>query len=281
MGADRSSHNPGRTDPLQFDVAEGSESASAAGAALTCRGCSAPIVSSYYHVNGEVVCARCRGTLDSDPTGSRGGRVLKAGGLGLLAAIGGSVLYYAVAAITGYELAIVAIAVGFMVGKAVRRGSGNRGGRAYQVLAIVLTYFAIVSTYIPLAVKEFGSKGIAADSARVATHSVATPRDTTTLADSGVAVQSGTATASPRTTSPASRVKVEHVGVGVFILGFFALLLFAAIIPILAGFSNIIGLIIIAVALFEAWKLNKRIALEISGPYRVGGAEGGEAGASG
>ena len=186
---------------------------------MTCRGCSAPIVSSYYHVNDEVVCARCRGTLDSDPAGSR-------------------------------------------------------GGRAYQVLAIVLTYFAIVSTYIPLAVKEFGSKGIAADSARVATHSVATPRDTTTLADSGVAVQSGTATASPRTTSPASRVKVEHVGVGVFILGFFALLLFAAIIPILAGFSNIIGLIIIAVALFEAWKLNKRITLEISGPYRIGGGEG-------
>src|SRR5439155_9964703 len=98
MSADRSSQNPGRTDPLQFDVAESSasEGASAARAALTCRGCSAPIVSSYYHVNDEVVCARCRGTLDSDPAGSRGGRVLKAAGLGLLAAIGGSVLYYAV-----------------------------------------------------------------------------------------------------------------------------------------------------------------------------------------
>src|SRR5439155_26102796 len=157
---------------------------------------------------------------DSDPAGSRGGRVLKAAGLGLLAAIGGSVLYYAVAAITGYELAIVAIAVGFMVGKAVRRGSGNRGGRAYQVLAIVLTYFAIVSTYIPLAVKEFGSKGALADSARFGTHSAPTQRDSTTLADSGVAVQSGATTASPRTTSPASRVKVEHFGLGVFTLGF-------------------------------------------------------------
>src|SRR5437867_9888162 len=118
MSADRSSHNPGRTDPLQFDVAEGSESASAAGAALTCRGCSAPIVSSYYHVNDEVVCARCRGTLDSDPAGSRGGRVLKAAGLGLLAAIGGSVPYFAAAPITGYGPAIVAIAVRSTGGKA-------------------------------------------------------------------------------------------------------------------------------------------------------------------
>jgi hypothetical protein len=53
------------------------------------------------------------------------------------------------------------------------------------------------------------------------------------------------------------------------------LLLLAARVPFLAGFSNVIGLIIIGVAVLQAWRLNRRITLNITGPYRVGagGAE--------
>jgi hypothetical protein len=58
------------------------------------------------------------------------------------------------------------------------------------------------------------------------------------------------------------------------LLGIGALMLLAALIPILAGFSNIIGLLIIGIAVFEAWKLNRKATLDVSGPYRVGGAEG-------
>ena len=39
--------------------------------------------------------------------------------------------------------------------------------------------------------------------------------------------------------------------------------------PILAGFENIIGMLIIAFGLYEAWKLNKRSDLAITGPYTV------------
>jgi hypothetical protein len=39
----------------------------------------------------------------------------------------------------------------------------------------------------------------------------------------------------------------------------------------LGGFENIIGWVIIAIALYEAWKLNKRVHFEITGPYAVGG----------
>jgi hypothetical protein len=39
--------------------------------------------------------------------------------------------------------------------------------------------------------------------------------------------------------------------------------------PFLAGFENIIGLVIIGIGLYEAWKLNKRTELAISGPHAL------------
>ena len=41
------------------------------------------------------------------------------------------------------NLGLVAVLVGFIVGRAVRKGSENRGGSFYQVLAVFLTYTAI------------------------------------------------------------------------------------------------------------------------------------------
>jgi hypothetical protein len=45
------------------------------------------------------------------------------------------------------------------------------------------------------------------------------------------------------------------------------LLLCAA--PFLAGFQNIIGIVIIGIGLYEAWKLNRRVPFEITGPHTV------------
>jgi len=39
--------------------------------------------------------------------------------------------------------------------------------------------------------------------------------------------------------------------------------------PFLAGFQNIIGILIIAFGLWEAWKFNKRVDAAITGPYTV------------
>ena len=62
----------------------------------------------------------------------------------------------------------------------------------------------------------------------------------------------------------------KQVGVGGVLLGVGALFVLAAALPILAGISNIIGLFIIGIALYEAWRLNKAVALRITGPYQVG-----------
>jgi hypothetical protein len=54
------------------------------------------------------------------------------------------------------------------------------------------------------------------------------------------------------------------------IIGVLALFAVAAALPFLAGFENILGLLIIAFGLWEAWKLNKRQELEILGPLTIG-----------
>lgn len=274
MSADANSSS--NNEPLQFDVAESSASSDAPPPA--CRGCGQPIRSTYYEVNGSLVCAPCRAGLEH-PRGTRLRRVLQATALGTLAAIGGSLLYFAVAAITGREFGLVAIAVGFMVGTAVRKGSGGRGGWAYQTLAIALTYLAIVSTYVPLVVKEFQKDGSKSSARAQAVTPV--PMDTITISARRPASADSSGRA-PRTESAPvmqagtprpvrhSRTDSTHLGPGTVLVGIGALVLLAAIVPIAAGFSNLIGLLIIGIAVFEAWKLNRRVRLAIAGPFRVG-----------
>jgi hypothetical protein len=52
-------------------------------------------------------------------------------------------------------------------------------------------------------------------------------------------------------------------------LAFAVLIAFLYLAPILAGFENIIGMLIIGFALYEAWKINKRVKVEITGPFQV------------
>jgi hypothetical protein len=267
--------NSPEREPMQFDTAEPVEGASAAATALACTVCNAEITTSYYEVNGEIACVSCRAKLRAQFTGGSGSaRFAKAIGFGLAAAAAGSAIYYAVLALTGYEIGLVAIIVGFIVGRAVNRGSQGRGGRAYQVLAVGLTYFAIVTTYIPLIMKSAREQhpaiAAAADSARaradsVTTAAAATPEAQLQGAPSG-------ASAPVATGSGSAGITALQVLIGVV-----ALLAFAAAVPILAGFENIIGMLIIGFALFEAWRQNQRIQLAITGPYRVGAARDGNA----
>lgn len=79
--------------------------------------CQQAIATEYFDVNGQSVCNACKSQLEHLGQTPRGwGLFAKAGLFGLVAAILGAVLYYAVIAITNFEIGIVAIAIGFMVG---------------------------------------------------------------------------------------------------------------------------------------------------------------------
>lgn len=61
---------------------------------------------------------------------------------------------------------------------------------------------------------------------------------------------------------------------------FVAAFVIAAAYPILAGIGNIIGWFIIGVALYEAWRLNRKVTHAVTGPYRLGQPRDGVAASS-
>src|SRR6187549_2956408 len=133
-------------DTLQFDSAE----PTSATAAPVCVACNRALVDTYHTINDKLLCEACRRRIEGDwAAGDATSRVGKAFVLGLGGAAAGAALYYAVLALTGYEIGLIAIVVGFLAGKGVRMGSGGRGGAGYQAMAVALTYLAIVSTYVP------------------------------------------------------------------------------------------------------------------------------------
>lgn len=135
---------------LQFDRAE---FVSPAGA--SCARCKAPLTVGYYTVGRDVLCAACAAHAVEVMRGGSGvGRGLRAIVLGVLASGLGAGIYFAVAEITGVEIGLVAIVVGFLVGIAVRIGSRGRGGGFYQLLAVFLTYAAIGASYFATGMVE-------------------------------------------------------------------------------------------------------------------------------
>lgn len=219
--------------------------------AVTCTSCSKEITDTYHEANGAIVCSRCRAKVESElKHGSGAGGFMRALVLGLGGAALGALLYFAVLKLTGYEIGLIAIAVGFMVGHGVQMGSGGRRGFKYQALAVALTYSAIVVTYIPF-ILEGLEANVPADVAARAADSLAT---------GGAAQGTGIA------------------GAAISLVVLFAM---AALSPILMGFENIIGLLIIGFALYQAWSMNKRIVVTFTGPYRINapGASGGPAAA--
>ncbi len=134
--------------PLQFESAEPLEPSAPAG--LVCTSCSQPIAREYYESNGKTVCPSCRDKLATAFPGTGGiERFLLASVYGGLAALAGALLWWGVRAATGYEIGLIAVAVGFGVGFGVRAGSQGRGGRRYQILAVFLTYSGVAMSLTP------------------------------------------------------------------------------------------------------------------------------------
>ncbi len=167
----------------------------------------------------------------------------------------GSAVYYGVREATGYEFGLISILVGYGVGMAVRWGSRAKGGWAYQSLAIFLTYMAIVSTYLPMVFHEIGKQAKREEKAAATAQA-----------------QPGGGSPSVAKASTTAPVQEEDIGLGDIALAFGGLFLLIMAIPFLAGFENLIGIAIIAFGLYEAWKLNRRTALSITGPLQLGAA---------
>ncbi len=219
---------PGTT--LDFDTP--------AAPATACAFCASPIVDQYFTVNGQVTCARCVVPVRAHgATGAGLAGVARAIGIGSAAGLAGAAVWWAIRRFASLEIGLIAIGIGHFVGLGVRQGSGGRGGRGFQVLAVALTYFWITANYVPDIVQAV-------------------------MARDGVeAVGEVSGGGAPAAAAPVSAR--ETVLAVAFVLGI------AVAAPFLEGAGNIIGLLIISFGLWQAWKLNAATPIVIEGPFRL------------
>jgi hypothetical protein len=236
---------------------------------LTCVTCGREIKDVHYRINGEVVCVYCRelaGSLVGG--GSRAARFFGASALGVLAAVVGGVGCMVVAGVFGdpggpsnFMFGFLAFLVSLLVGFAVKVGSRRRGGWLYQGMAMILTYFAMVTTFIP---------GI---------HEHMASDESFAMAASPDELGSAEAAANADAEETASAViwdDLDPVQKAAYCLSLyiFALLIpFLAVIDVGADWVNATWLLFAAFAVWVAWYANRRLKLAITGPFEASQVE--------
>jgi len=264
-------------EELQFDRAEYTTEPEAANPpAPTCAACKDPIQEVYFEANSRIVCARCRDRIEASlQGGSRLARAFKAFVFGSIAAAVGACLYFGILRLTGYELGLVSVVVGFMVGGAVKSGSGNRGGWFYQLLALFLTYSSIVAMIAltgfveamqdpePAAPMEaVQEEGEAAKKA---------PKPTPERSEKVLAKQA----AEPKPAEDGEGALEPRPSLLAWTLLAVDILGFLYTIPVQIAVASPISGLIYSFALWEAWKSNRKNRFAFNGPFRLGDAGGG------
>src|SRR5262249_54292405 len=113
-----------------------------------CAICKSP-VTDYYQLAGHDVCSGCAARFEQANREGNHAQLVRATLFGLGGAAIGWALYAIVSLATGMEFSLLAIACGWLVGRAMRKGSGGAGGRKFQIVAVLLTYAAISTSYLP------------------------------------------------------------------------------------------------------------------------------------
>jgi hypothetical protein len=137
-----------------------------------------------------------------------------------------------------------------MVGFAIRKGTGGLGGRAFQVMAVVLTYWAVGLAYVLLAV------GAAAERQAPST-------------DAQVTVAPSEPGAPTTTETPAAESMSTPMFLAYAIFFSFALPVLVAVGSLPGG---LLSAAIIGFGMHQAWRMTAAPHLTITGPFRVGAA---------
>jgi len=134
----------------QFAIAEFSNQP--VGAA--CKSCGQPISEPHYRVNGAITCANCANRIQAQLPIDSHSAFVRGISFGIGGAILGFLIYAAFALATGWMVGYISLAVGYIVGKAIIKGSGGLGGRRYQIAAVLLTYIAVSLAAVPIVISQ-------------------------------------------------------------------------------------------------------------------------------
>ena len=133
---------------LQFDKAEYES--------VDCAVCRGPLGSPYWMAGPSRVCAGCKTRIENELAAPIPlPRVALAALAGAGVAVGGAVLWALIQQATGYQLGIVAIAVGWAIATAMRKVT-HQGSRLLQVLGVFFVYLCTSLAMIPEVASEIG-----------------------------------------------------------------------------------------------------------------------------
>ena len=140
---------PGSSTP-QFGTAEYKSSSGPD----RCKSCETTLTSRYFRINGAPACENCVERLKQQVPKDSHQAFVRRIVFGLGGAFLGLILYAAFGILTGLVIGYVSLAVGYIVGKAIKMGSGGMGGRRYQIAAALLTYSAVSIAAIPIFISQ-------------------------------------------------------------------------------------------------------------------------------
>lgn len=216
----------------------------------TCAVCGKAAEPEYYQLGGRDICPACAAVKRAEREGAGALGFSRAALFGAGAALAGAALYAIISAVTGYQFSLIAIAIGWMVGRAVMTGTGGRGGRKYQILAVLLTYFAITTSFIPEMIVELNK--------------------TAQQQASGQPAGQLPGQAAP---DPAKTPEPEGpITAGGYAVALVLLIALSCVLPFIAladGFSGIINLVIIGIGLQQAWRSTQIDDAALLGPYNT------------
>jgi len=223
-----------------------------------CRTCKQPIVSTYYRVKGEMACAGCAEIAKGQVPIHTAGAFARAVVFGCFAAVAGLVLYAAVGIITGLEIGFVALAVGYIIGKAMMKGSNGMGGRRYQIVALILTYAAVSLAAVPIAISAYMKQ-----------NSAQTQTTQQQASDPSSQAQTGSSTADETNAGTTAAAEEQQMSLGKAFGSLFLIGIASPILGLQDPINGAIGLIILFVGLQIAWKTTAGSVFEVEGPYNV------------
>ena len=230
------------------------------GGSETCKSCNRPISGSYYRVNGALACANCVTQLQNQLPNDSHSAFVRGMIFGVGGAILGLILYSTFCIVTGLEIGYLSLAVGYIVGKAIRMGSGGVGGRRYQIAALVLTYFAVSVSAVPIGIYE------SIKDAKAKPHPVSS---STSGAGGSSNVDAGTRNAAGPEAKAVANDEKPGIGIGK-LLG--TLLLFGLASPFLElqnPINGALGIVILLVGIRIAWRLTAAPQIDIIGPFQT------------
>jgi hypothetical protein len=220
-----------------------------------CAACGQSVVGNYFRINGTKVCASCADKMQRGPRDSHSA-YSKALLFGIGAAIIGLICYAGFAIITGWMIGYVSLGVGYLVGKAMMKGSGGVGGRRYQITAALLTYAAVSMSAIPTWISAYK-------------HSQP-QKQPTRIEQSATSGDSSAAQTAQEEPSAAAHPSPEAKKVNVLsAVGYLALIgLASPFLELQSPLHGLIGLFILLIGVQIAWKTAAgRPHLEIDGPF--------------